>query len=417
MRRQIEPGLIYFFRYFTGVAVLYFAILASYSLIAVNPSNSFQKLSLINLGTNFVLFIYLSIPWIQKQLRNVYLPLALISYTVMTVFSNIVYFFEPGVDISTLIINSWELVPILLIPLVLISWQYSFRYVLIFIVFTNASEMLIMYLLVRQVNYATLPILGLPVIRAFAFGVVGFIIERLMDIQRRQKHRLLMTNIQLGQYANTLDRLATSRERNRIARELHDTLAHTLSGVAVNLEAIKTMVPAEQEDILHMLDHSLLATRLGLEETRRALQDLRAQPLEDLGLPLAIRSLAQKIADRAEINLDMEIATNLPVLPPDVEQSLYRVAQEALENIVQHAGAKQIHLKLGEVENRIEITIQDDGQGFDPIKQVVGAHFGVSGMQERAATVGANLSIESHPGKGTTVRFVWEKLDDQDLNL
>lgn len=417
MQKSIEPGLLYIFRYFTGVAVLYFAILTSYSALAAQSNSAQQTLSLINLGTNLLLFIYLSIPWLQRQLKRVYLPLALCLYTGLTVFSNVIYLFEPGTNSTTMIVNSWELVPILLIPLVLISWQYSFRYVLLFILFTNGTELFIMYLTIREINYATLPILGLPIIHAFAFGVVGFIIERLMDIQRQQKHRLLMTNIQLGQYANTLDHLVTSRERNRLARELHDTLAHTLSGVAVNLEAIKTMIPPEQQEVTVMLDHSLAATRLGLEETRRALQDLRAQPLEDLGYPLAIRNLAQALTDRDGIATTIDIEPDLPVLPPDVEQSLYRITQETIENITQHAEARHVSLELKKTGNQIELTIRDDGNGFNPKEKPVGSHFGLSDIRERAAIIGAKLNIDSHPGKGTTVHLMWEKINDQDIDL
>jgi signal transduction histidine kinase len=417
MEKPIEPGLLYIFRYFTGIAVIYFAILAGYSAFAAHSNSSQQTLSLINLGTNLFLFIYLAIPWLQRKLKRVYLPLALCLYTGLTVFSNIIYIFEPGTDSTTMIINSWELVPILLIPLVLISWQYSFRYVLLFIICTNGTELVIMYMTLKEINYATLPILGLPIIHAFAFGVVGFIIERLMDIQRKQKHRLLMANIQLGQYANTLDHLVTSRERNRLARELHDTLAHTLSGVAVNLEAIKTMIAPEQKEVTVMLDHSLAATRLGLEETRRALQDLRAQPLEDLGYPLAIRNIVQALSDREGISTTITIEPDLPVLPPDVEQSLYRITQEAIENISRHADANHVTLEMKKSGNKIELIISDDGNGFAFKENRMSSHFGLSDMRERAAIIGAKLNIDSHPGKGTTVHLVWEKMNDQDFDL
>jgi signal transduction histidine kinase len=221
----------------------------------------------------------------------------------------------------------------------------------------------------------------------------------------------------LGQYANTLERLATSRERNRLARELHDTLAHTLSGVAVNLEAIKIMLFPGQTEVSSMVDHSLSATRMGLEETRRALQDLRAQPLEDLGLELALRNLVQALADRAAIETEVDISPNLPALPPEVEQSIYRIAQEALENVAQHASAQHASLGLKTNGKMIELTVADDGGGFDP-KSVSGdGRFGIKGMQERAAVVGGSLSVGSRSKRGTIVRFTWERLDDQDIDL
>jgi len=418
MGRPLEPGLIRIFRYFAAVAVLYFAALWGYGTIAPKPGVTLQVQSLLNLVINASLFIYLSIPWLEKRLKQWYLPIALVVYTSITVFSNLVYLFEPSSDLSIIIDRSWALVPILLVPLVLTAWQYSFFYVLVFIIFTNAIELIMLARVVKVVNFETLPILGLPLIRAFAFGTVGYIVEKLMETQRSQKRKLLMANIRLGQQANTLEHLATSRERNRLARELHDTLAHTLSGVAVNLEAIKGMLPAKQSEISAMLDHSLSATRLGLGETRRALQDLRAQPLEDLGLALALRNLAQTVAEREGIKMEIEITESPLTLPPDVEQSLYRVAQEALENIAAHAQASHAALSLAAVGNHIELLIRDEGEGFDPKKLSAEAdHFGIKGMQERAAVVGGTLSVESRPGKGTTIKFIWEKLDDQSFDL
>ena len=418
MGRPLEPGLLRIFRYFAGVAMIYFAILWGYGILSPQPNVTLQVQSMMNLATNSCLFVYLSIPWLERYLKRWYLPFALVIYTGATVFSNLIYIFEPSADVSIVIARSWALVPILLVPLVLIAWQYSFRYVLVFVFFTNAIELFILFRIVKVVNFETLPILGLPLIRAFTFGMVGYVVERLMDTQRTQKRKLVMANIRLGQQANTLEHLATSRERNRLARELHDTLAHTLSGVAVNLEAIKAMLPSPPGDISSMLDHSLAATRLGLDETRRVLQDLRARPLEDLGLALALRNLVQALADREGLESETEISESLPALPPDVEQSFYRIAQEALENIRKHAQASHISLSLRAIKDRIELSICDDGSGFEA--RTIQAHpgrFGITGMQERAAMAGGSLSVESRPGGGTTVRFAWERLDDQSLDL
>ncbi len=417
MGRSVEPGLLRIFRYFAAIAMIYFAILWIYGITATEQSITLQVQSLMNYATNTCLFVYLSIPWLEQRLKHWYLPFAIVTYTAVTVFSNLIYLLDHETELYVIIVRSWALVPILLVPLVLIAWQYSFFYVLLFTIFTNAIELFILMLVVKEVNFETLPILGLPLIRAFAFGTVGYIVERLVDIQRKQKRQLIRTNIQLGQHANTLEQLATSRERNRLARELHDTLAHTLSGVAVNLEAIKTMLAPDQTDVAAMLEHSLSATRRGLEETRRALKDLRAQPLEDLGLELALRNLVRTLADHEGIETQVEFSANLPVLPPDVEQSLYRIAQEALENTAKHAKARHASLSLKADGNRIELIVSDDGIGFHLPKAVQEGQFGIKGMQERAAVVGGTLAIESRAGQGATVRFVWERLDDQNPDL
>ncbi len=411
MKRPIEPGLLRVFRYFTGIAMVYFAIIWRFAILARDHSLTMQLQSMWNFAISLVSFAYLSLPWLEKRLNRLYLPLILIGYTGATVFSNLIYLIDlRTINLDLIIARSWLLVPILLVPLVLIAWQYSFRYVLIFVIFTNAIELVFLFQAVREITFETLPFLGMPVVRAFAFGTVGYIVEHLMNTQRMQKRKLIQANIQLGQHAHTLEHLAISRERNRLARELHDTLAHTLSGVAVNLEAIKTILAPTQTDVMTLLDHSLSATRQGLNETRRTLKDLRAQPLDDLGLDLALRNLVRTVADRAGLDVEIDLSADLPTLPPDVEQSIYRITQEALENVTRHADARRVSVLLKTLDNRTELTIADDGHGFDSKGTLDDSQFGLQGMRERAAMVGGVLSVESRPKEGTVVRFTWEKL-------
>lgn len=417
MGRPLEPGLIRIFRYFALVAMIYFAILWGYGNYAQPPNLVLQVQSMMNLMTNVSLFIFLSLPWLEKTMKRWYLPFALVAYTSATVFSNLIYLIDPHAELSMIIARSWALVPILLVPLVLIAWQYSFFSVMVFVIFTNAIELLILFRAIGIINFETLPILGLPVIKAFAFGMVGFIVKRLMDTQRAQKRQLILANIRLGQQAKTLEQLAASRERNRLARELHDTLAHTLSGLAVNLEAVKATLNPEEEEINTMIDRSLVVTRTGLDETRRVLQDLRARPLEDLGLELAIQQLAKTTAERENIVITTTIADNLPTLPSDVEQSFYRITGEALKNIAKHAQARHVFIELNFHDNSVDLLIRDDGRGFNVKKASATDQYGVKGMEERAAIVGGMLNVESEPGLGTRVRFTWERLDDQSINL
>ncbi len=403
MGRPLEPGLIRIFRYFTGVAAVYFLILWGYGAAASEHSLSLQAQSLLNLVANLALYIYLSVPWLERTLKSLYLPLALIVYTGAVMFSNMIYIVDPTENLFTLLQRGWMLVPILLVPLVIIAWQYSLAPVILFTIFTNGIELAILYSVVKRLDFSTLPVLGLPLILAFAYGTVGFIVVQLMKTQRSQKRKLILANIRLGQQANTLESLAISRERNRLARELHDILAHTLSGMAVNLEAIKVMLPPDADEISGMLDHSLNAARLGLDETRRALQDLRARPLEDLGLDLALRALARTFEERESINTQLQISPQLPVLSPDVEQTIYRITQETLANISKHANASQVWLKLESTASRIELTIKDDGAGFNPKEKLANDRFGIKGMRERAMLVGGRLVVGAVRPSGTLV--------------
>ncbi len=412
-QKTIEPGLLRIFRYFTGVAMLYFAVLVTYTAIQTGEGNTTSQIqSYLNFGTNLILLGYLSIGWLQRKLKHFYLPIALIAATFVPIFSNLIYLTDPQEQAYSIIMRSWLLFPILVIPLVLIAWQYDFRHVILFILFATAVELFELFPRMGQIDFVTAPILGVPFIRAFAFGTLGHIVHRLIETQRVQRKELLRANIKLSQHANTLEQLATSRERNRLARELHDTLAHTLSGLTVNLEAIKILLGPEQEEICARVNRALDNTRTGLIETRRALKDLRIKQLEELGLGNAIRSLANDAALRAGFHLKLNIDENLSKIPADAEQSVYRIAQETLENIVKHAEAEHVSLCLQKNDDHLELDISDDGRGFDASSVDYENKMGLKGLRERASAVNADLEISSHPGKGTSVHLVLENLYD-----
>lgn len=413
MKRPIEPGLLRIFRYFAGVAVVYFAILWGYTLFSAGWEKSVQFQFLGNFVVYFCLYGYLNLPIMEQRLRKIFLPLGLLVAALFPVVGNFVYLLHPQqADIFTIINRSWLWLPILFVPLVLIAWQYNFKAVLAYIFFSNGLELIVLFSVMDKFSYETLPLIGVPFIRAFAFGTVGYIVNILIETQRMQNQKLIQTNLRLNQYVNTLEQLATNRERNRLAAELHDTLAHTLSGLSINLEAIKTVVQPSQVKAQKMLDHSLNTTRLGLDETRRVLKALRAGPLEDLGLKLALQNLTQAASARCSIPVTLDCPDQLPVLPMDVEQSIYRITQEGLENIVRHANATQAAVNVEVAAEKLELTIHDDGVGFDPGRVPSEEKFGLRGLQERAASIGGKLVVESQPGSGTTIRFVWERFND-----
>ncbi len=397
----------------------YYAILVIFTIFLSGQGISNSRMPLyINLVTNIGLLMYLSWSWLQRKIKSLYLPIALLAATIIPIFSNLFYLAEPVIkDLSLIIVRSWLLFPILLVPLVLIAWQYGFRYVMAFTVVTAIVELGVLYPVVGKIDFETLPLLGLPMIRAFAFGTVGRIVAHLIATQQAQSKALLKANYRLSLHAETLEQLAVSRERNRLARELHDTLAHTLSGQAVNLEALKLMIPTEQTEILGMLDQALENTRSGLHETRRALKDLRTLPLEDMGLALAIRNLAKDAASRAPFDIRLDVPDTLPELPPDVEQCVFRIAQESLENIVRHANANRVKLRLGIETNRLQMEISDDGVGVDLDELDLHDKLGLQGMRERAAEIQGKFDVFSQPGQGMTIRFSVEAPDDQGIDL
>jgi signal transduction histidine kinase len=376
-------------------------------------------------------------PQAQSRLGRAFLPLVIGLMSVVPILTN--HFLiphSPPAPVSSVpgsppppeLITSAEiaalrLVPVLFMALVLTAWQYRWPQVVLFslgtgvltlglMLFSSGEEGTTWELLFLSLSSSRVfprPLfIGLlaAVIQAVGFLVIGYFITSLIGRLRAQQAALNQANAQLLQHASTLESLTVSRERNRMARELHDTLAHTLSGLSVQLETVQAYWNVEPQTAYRLLDKALEATREGLHETRRVLKALRASPLDDLGLSLAIQRMAESAVARANVQLDLAIPEQVPPLPPDVEQCIYRVAQEAVANVVRHANAHVLALQLACQDGETRLLVRDDGVGFDVPHAQQNGHYGLSGLRERAQLVGGQLTIASQLGLGTTVHLV-----------
>jgi signal transduction histidine kinase len=380
------------------------------SLISRSFSQGATFFFIAGIGNALLLLGYLSWPWLARRLDKSYIGIGVVIASVGPIIVNhLVLLLQVHPPETRTPSDTWPLAVILFVPLVLVAWQHPLRHVTVFCLGTALLDLLLtiptawgneLYFFSQAHG-----ILG----RTSSFLLVGYMVARIMNIQRQQRQSLADANAKLVHYAAMLEQLAVTRERNRLARELHDTLAHTLSAVAVELEAVSALWDADPARSHALLEQSLSATRSGLTETRRALQALRSSPLEDLGLALAIRQEAESIAARANLILDLHISERLNNLPPDVEQCFYRVAQEALANVAHHAQARRVEIRLSQERARLTLSVSDDGCGFAPDSLDTERHLGIRGMQERAEMAGGALEIDSKPGQGTTVRLTMEE--------
>jgi signal transduction histidine kinase len=296
--------------------------------------------------------------------------------------------------------------PVLLIALVLVAWHYSLIAMIVYTVGLSLFELGIV-LAMDQLDVSRMTVFNFIIlIRTICFIVVGIFINQLITYLRRQQESLKAANRQLAHYASVLESLTISRERNRMSRELHDTVVHTLSGLSVQLETAEAYWEVNPETARNLLDQSLALTHSGLQETRRALKALRASPLDDLGFVKAIEDLVNQAAERGNLTADVSLPENDPFLSPDVEQGIYRITQEAVENVVHHANARHLSVKWTTNEQGIELIIQDDGIGFIPDERSSPGHFGLAGMRERAHLLGGELTLSSKPSGGTIVRLL-----------
>lgn len=205
--------------------------------------------------------------------------------------------------------------------------------------------------------------------------------------------------------------LAAVQERHRLARDLHDAVTQTLFSAALIADVLPRIWernPAEGHERLQELRQ---LSRGALAEMRALLLELRPTALIEVGLGELLRHLCDATAGRARISIELQVEGGLPSrrLPPDVQVTFYRIAQEALNNVTKHARAAQARVRLQFVaDESVELTICDDGQGFEP-PRVAKGRLGLEIMRERAAVVGAKLAVDSVPGIGTTITAIWHE--------
>jgi signal transduction histidine kinase len=200
---------------------------------------------------------------------------------------------------------------------------------------------------------------------------------------------------------------AVLAERNRVAREVHDTLAQSFVGVSVQLELTGQLLAHEKVDAARQqLDQTRAYVREGIDEARRSIWDLRAATAQNT-LPTRLSRVAEK-AEGHLLRVQAQVGGTYRPLPASIENEVFRIAQEALANVSQHAQATSASLSLNYEPSQLTLTVVDNGRGFSPTvpKTSSRGHFGIQGMRERATTIGADLTITSSPGRGTQLRLV-----------
>lgn len=201
-------------------------------------------------------------------------------------------------------------------------------------------------------------------------------------------------------------RLGAVEERNRLAREIHDTLAQGLTAVSLHLESADALLEAhaDPERVQRAVRQALALTRANLEEARRSVLDLRAAPLRGRGLVEALRELVALTARQYGLEAELRLTGATRPLPPRLEMGLYRMAQEALNNAGVHAQATRVTVELITTPAESRLIVQDNGRGFDP-QQVGDQHFGLTGLNERAKLLGGHLQLKTEPGAGTRLEI------------
>jgi signal transduction histidine kinase len=199
--------------------------------------------------------------------------------------------------------------------------------------------------------------------------------------------------------------LAVTEERNRLAREIHDTLAQAFAGIVLHSEVIGASLAISRQRCAKALSQIQKLARSGLEEARRSVQALRPKALDGNTLPEALRQAATRLNDDANLPCQFRQRGKKIPLSRAIQNELFRIGQEALTNVVKHAQAKSVCITLVAQARKVSLSIKDDGVGFATAKPKNQRHgFGMGTMRERAQGIGGRLRVESRPGKGTIIR-------------
>jgi signal transduction histidine kinase len=422
-RTQLEPGFLQAFRLFVVTRIVFWIVIGPILIVMqmakaenlitdqIISMSLIERLTLPNITPVLVmevtLLALLVLPQVPRLLGRWFVPLTLLWGLVPILIG---FYWWPS---ENPLQNPFAI--FFFVMLVLIAWQYSFRYILAYVLGLTLYQL-----------WLVPPLTGTPssvgvswlILQAAMMLLVGYVIVQLVSIQREQRTALARAyeqqaavNVRLQRYAATLEELAISRERNRLARELHDTLAHSLSAITVQLEAVRSLWQLDPSGARDLLDKADETARRGLTEARRALRALRASPLQDVGLAPALRELAEAAAERTGATLELHVPEQLGDLPLAVEQGVYRIAQETLENVVRHAEPHLIVVRLGRNAGRLTFTVEDDGRGIDLATGQASEddnqdQFGIRGIKERANMIGGHLQIASRSGQGTKVELV-----------
>ncbi len=254
---------------------------------------------------------------------------------------------------------------------------------------------------VRQVTRGDLSV-QTPVMMEDEVGELTAAFNAMTTEMARVQEELKRKEIVRGQLLQRLIH-AQEEERLRIARELHDEAGQALTSMRMGLHLVAEADGVPEEIREQARELKALNSRT-LENLRRLAMELRPPALDRLGLVTALEQYVADYGRRCGVRADFQVVgLDGKRLAPSVEISLYRIVQEALTNVARHAGASSVAVLLECREGEVVLIIEDDGQGFDPDTMMGNGHLGLPGMQERAETIGGQMTVESSPGDGTTV--------------
>ncbi len=238
------------------------------------------------------------------------------------------------------------------------------------------------------------------------FGGIILSLQLLVDrilAEKQAKEELAIANQRIRNYALRAEEIATLQERNRIAREIHDSLGHSLTALNLHLEMALKLAHIQPDRSREVLTEAKRLGSIALQDVRESVSTLRSDPLQGQDLPAAIHKLVDdlKLSNQIEPACYLDLPAKLPL---DVATAVYRIVQEALTNITKYAEADEAIVSVRSNANAIELKIADNGRGFNPTHNSTG--FGLQGMRERVLSLQGKFEVSSAPGQGCQIMAV-----------
>jgi signal transduction histidine kinase len=253
---------------------------------------------------------------------------------------------------------------------------------------------------IASLNSVLLPIkLSAALSFGLALVLVLLLINALLD-ERQSRAKLTTALDRLRQYSLRIEDQSALQERNRIAREIHDSLGHTLTAQSIQLDSALLLQNSNRQEASVFLQEAKQLCKQALQEVRQSVATLRTDPLQGKSLENLVEPLVREFQATTAIEPTCLLSLKQP-LPREVISAFYRVLQEALTNIIRHSAASEVILRLVTRDRLLHLQIQDNGKGFNPDQNSTG--FGIQGMKERIAALGGQFNLSSSPGEGCLI--------------
>ena len=377
---------------------IFLALFSSGVVIAqvVNPANTYPiavRIGLPVLLVGHLMLHWYGVSWPQERTWLAYVIGQVLFLALLTILSR-----DPGL---------WLLLLAWLLGEVVGTWKHLRIIIISLIIYTLVGIVVLLAATGWEITSvwlgATLP--------TVAFTIIGTLLYKQQVMAREEAQELVeelaAANQQITIYAQQVERLTLAHERQRMARELHDTLAQGVAGMIMQLEAASIHLAAGRtERTQTIVQDTMSRARTTLAEARAAIDDLRSQE-ESIAFDKRLAALCTDWQAKTGIGCQcrIELKTAVSHLTSEQEEHLERVVTEALANITKHAAATAVTIQLQASNQTLTLTISDNGQGFDIATVPQKGHYGLRGLQERARLLSSQLTIDTTPGQGTTIQI------------